>query len=539
MSDNPDSAKFYGIRYVMACKNGHLGDVDWRYEVHRKTGSCSGNVFEWRVSGGNDNVEIACMGHWNENRFVPSKCGGSVTHIELKGRSKNGEMACSARLAEETDDPRGCENENGRSLAKMVSKTQMSIRMPIVATTMEIQGYKGTLVEYYMPLAGEIDGFTAARPEYVKDDFVKFLERQKENGRIGFTANLIRQTVEASERDVFDAIKEIKKTLIKKNLELLHLTERKSLEDELSSLVKQTRDRGTGSQVGPNDPPPDHRFPIKFSAMGINFEAMPFGDIKVTQVQTGYTREITPPTPQDSQQRQNEALRIGKPERRSARYTDPDKNIWYVANQQVGEGIFIHLDRDKHDDGADVLGNVSDSAKVWRQIHEEIKDRNELACEALKSKENSEQERDALEMETVLTNPLFVWWHSFAHELINQLAIDSGFTGVSLGERVYCVTRDSKSYDAGVLIYATSPGADGTLGGLTSLVDKEVLPKIVEKTLRKTRSCSNDPLCSDRKRNRKRVTGAACHACLMNSETSCAYQNKFLDRNVVLEALAT
>ena len=539
VSGNPDSAKFYGVRYVMACKKGHLGDVDWQYEVHRQVSSCSGNVFEWRVSGGNDNVEIACMGHWNGNKFVHSRCGGSTTYIDLKGRSKNGEMDCSARFAEEEDNSRGCERENGRSLAKMVSKTQMSLRMPIVATTMEIQGYKGTLVEYYKPLAGEIDGFAEARPELSKDDFVRFLKRQKEKSKMGFTRNLIRQTVEASDRDVFDAIKEIQKILTKGSQEQTHLTELQSLADELSSLKRQTRDRGTGSQVGPNDPPPDHRFPIKFSAMGINFEAMPFEDIRVTRVQTGYTREITPPAPQDIQQTQSEALRIGDPVRLSARFTDPDKNVWYVANQLVGEGIFMHLDPDKHDDDTDVLGKRSDSTKIWWRIHKEIKDKNKLVCKALAGKSNREQEIDALEMETVLTNPLFVWWHSFAHELINQLAIDSGFMGVSLGERVYCIARSDKGYDAGVLIYATSPGADGTLGGLTSLVDKKVLRKIVEKTLRKTRSCSNDPLCSDRKRNRKKTTGAACHACLMNSETSCAYQNRFLDRNVVLEALDT
>ena len=536
-SGAPESTKFYGVRYVVACNKGHLGDIDWKYVVHGETSKCPGNVFEWRVPGGDDNAEIACMGHWNRNEFVESECGGTVTYKELKGRSNSGRIPCGARFAEEGDDPNGCEAENGKSLAKMVSKTQMSLRMPIVTTSMEIRGYGGTLAAYYGELASDIDVYMDNVQEFSKGGFVGFLKRQKEKNRAKYTSTLIRLTEEASARDVLDAIEEAKKTLGGQEGKQRALTELESLGDELSSLERQTRDRGTGTQVGPNDPPPDRRFPIKFEKMGLHFEAMPFEDIRVTQVQTGYTREITPATPQHPHDEEREALRIGSPVRRSAKHTDESGNIWYVSNQLVGEGIFIHLDPDTHDDGANVLGKGSIHTRIWWDVHKEVRERNERACRDLEGKDNKEQEIDARQMETVLTNPVFGWWHSFAHELINQLAIDSGFTGVSLGERVYCKVRSDASHGAGVLIYATSPGADGTLGGLTSLVDMDILPKIVEKTLRKTRSCSNDPLCSSKYRNRKRSTGAACHACLMNSETSCAYQNKFLDRNLVVEAL--
>ena len=131
------------------------------------------------------------------------------------------------------------------------------------------------------------------------------------------------------------------------------------------------------------------------------------------------------------------------------------------------------------------------------------------------------------------THPLFVWWHSFAHEFINQLAVDSGFSGVALGERVYWLKKGNDRFAAGIFIYASSPGTDGTLGGLTSLVDQRILPVIVEKALHKMKSCSNDPICSSSKINESKRNGAACHICLMNSETSCAYFNKFLDRNLV------
>ena len=51
---------------------------------------------------------------------------------------------------------------------------------------------------------------------------------------------------------------------------------------------------------------------------------------------------------------------------------------------------------------------------------------------------------DLYEMEKVQSNPIFVWWHSFVHEFINQLSFDSGFMTVSLGERVYCFEKEIK-----------------------------------------------------------------------------------------------
>ena len=543
LSGNEYSTEFYSVRYVLACKNGHLGDLNWEFEVHRSTGShCSGKVFEWITSDNNDNVEIACLGHWdqNTNSFILSNCHAYTTYFDLKIKSMNGQIDCTAKFAESGNDPNGCSRINGVSQAKIVSKTQMSIRMPVIMTTMEIQRYKGILFELYIPLAQLIDTFVSLKPNYKKDDFIQHLEAKK--GKIkGITNNLIRQTRTASDSVFDDVIEEIKKFVITMDTREGSLTEYQSLEEELSSLENQTRDNGMGVQVGPYDPPTDVRFPIQFSVFGINFEAMPFGDIKVTQIQSGYTREISPPTVENSQvptDEQNDGRRIGDIVSFSAKFTDENDNTWYLANQLRGEGIFIHFDPKQHKNVIDVFDN-SDSVdfKKWKNIHEQTIEKNTPIIKRIQNKKDKQKDIDDLEMENVHTNPLFVWWHSFAHELINQLSIDSGFMGVSLGERVYCVQKSNGNYSAGIFIYASSPGTDGTLGGLTSLVDKNILPRIIEKTLMKICNCSNDPVCSNRQINDKRRTGAACHICLMNSETSCSYRNRFLDRNLVLNTL--
>ena len=533
------STDFYSSRYVLACKKGHLEDVDWKFEIHRSKGSdCKGDTFEWIASGSNDNARIVCLGHWNErtNSFVRSNCQSFTTFIELKTRSKNGQMNCNGQFVESAGSFHGCQKIDGISLAKMVSKAQMSLRMPVITTTMEIQRYNSILFEQYLPLTQFIVSVGLFSPNFTKNDFITRLEESK--GTIsGITNSLIRQTRAAPDPVFYDVIEDIKKYNAKTNEKQKSLTEYQSLEEELASLENQTRDQGLGSQIGPEDPPTDIRFPISFSVYGLNFEAMPFENIRVTQVQSGYTREVQPPTrPLQNPDEQNDMLRIGEIVSHSEKYPDEHGNIWYLANQLQGEGIFIHLNPAKHTDAMDVFQkSETKSFKSWKKIHGETVNKNDLLLQHYKNKEKSEQQIESLEFEKIFTNPLFVWWHSFTHELINQLSIDSGFMGVSLGERVYCVQKRSGDYSAGLFIYASTPGADGTLGGLTSLVNSEILPKIISKVLNKIRSCSNDPVCSDRQINDSRRTGAACHICLMNSETSCSYQNKFLDRNIILE----
>jgi hypothetical protein len=539
------STEFFNARYVLACCHGHLDDVNWPYEIHRSGGSCNGNVFEWISSGNNDNAEIVCLGRWesnDSNTFVPSDCNSSATYLELKGRSKIGQMNCSAKFAETgMSDPNGCPRPFDMSQAKMISKTQMSLRMPVISTTMEIQKYKGVLYELYEPLAPSIvigiSMLEGINPNWTKDDFIEKI-LQANRGRIrGITNQILRQTQNVSENVFREVIEDIKKFAVTLDDRAEFLSEYDSLEEELNSLEHQTTEHGFGAQIGPDDHEPDMRFPIQFTKSNLNFEAMPFGDIKVTQVQTGYTREISPPVPSESLSSQDEktdGVRIGDVVTSNEKFTDDNGSRWYLGNQSRGEGIFIHLDPEKHDDAMDIFeGRDFDDLKTWKNIQQKSLDKNNPVLEELRQEESNEQHIDALEKENVQTNPLFVWWHSFAHELINQLSIDSGFMGVSLGERIYCIEKSNGAFGAGIFIYASSPGADGTLGGLTSLVNSDVLPRIVEKTLQKITTCSNDPVCSERKINDKRRTGSACHICLMNSETSCAYQNKFLDRNLV------
>jgi hypothetical protein len=82
------------------------------------------------------------------------------------------------------------------------------------------------------------------------------------------------------------------------------------------------------------------------------------------------------------------------------------------------------------------------------------------------------------------------------------------------------------------------PDAEGTLGGLVSLAEPEPEPltRIMQRALRDALRCSSDPLCAERlpKAPADFLHGAACHACLFVSETTCERGNRFLDRRFIV-----
>jgi len=131
-----------------------------------------------------------------------------------------------------------------------------------------------------------------------------------------------------------------------------------------------------------------------------------------------------------------------------------------------------------------------------------------------------------------LAHPNFVWWHSLAHRLVNDLSIDSGFQNTAIQEKTYSrFNENSKKFEGGILFYAVQPGGDGTMGGLTGLVPH--FKKILNKAASRLEYCSNDPVCIGRTINPNRINGSACHACMTISETSCHMMNKFLDRKLL------
>lgn len=135
--------------------------------------------------------------------------------------------------------------------------------------------------------------------------------------------------------------------------------------------------------------------------------------------------------------------------------------------------------------------------------------------------------------------PLRYWLlHTLAHMLIRQVSLDCGYSSASLTERIYCGTMEEPA--AGILVYTAAPDSEGTLGGLVALGEPDRLEALFQHAFHTARWCSSDPLCAEREPTEPEefVNGAACHACLFLSETTCERGNRFLDRSFVVPVAA-
>jgi hypothetical protein len=127
--------------------------------------------------------------------------------------------------------------------------------------------------------------------------------------------------------------------------------------------------------------------------------------------------------------------------------------------------------------------------------------------------------------------------HSFAHALIRTISIDCGYSSSALRERLYVAEAGAAGPAMnGVLIYTGSPDSEGSLGGLVRLADPVHIERIVMRALRAARWCGSDPVCleTDPAQSGDRVSGAACHCCLLVPETACEKFNRELDRTMLV-----
>lgn len=217
--------------------------------------------------------------------------------------------------------------------------------------------------------------------------------------------------------------------------------------------------------------------------------------------------------------------RVGDLPRRLAPLTRTDRPRWTVATEDRGEGIFLQLDAGAV---AEWESRVLDTS-LW-QDHRAAHRRNFER----RFSETAEQ----VDADTRLKPPRYWLIHTLAHVLIRELAMTCGYSAASLSERLYAwPAAPGRAAAAGLLICTTASDSDGTLGGLVQLSAPEKLERVVSAALYRAERCSSDPICAMRTPADPEdfLHGAACHCCVMASETSCERANRFLDRRFLLD----
>lgn len=218
--------------------------------------------------------------------------------------------------------------------------------------------------------------------------------------------------------------------------------------------------------------------------------------LRVVNVLLGFTR-VDAPDPDADEQANIVYLNKGKTDR------------WLPAAEVNGEGVFLEFNQatlDQWINKTDISALSSKYAKCYEDF-----------CESKGW------------TVTDLRDAKYVLMHTFAHLLIKQMSMSSGYSSSAIRERIYFGNNMS-----GILLYTGSTDKEGSLGGLVELGQVKNLLKLMESAFQEALLCTNDPECLNSLPAGSNANGAACHSCCMISETACENGNRMLDRGLVV-----
>lgn len=194
---------------------------------------------------------------------------------------------------------------------------------------------------------------------------------------------------------------------------------------------------------------------------------------------------------------------------------------WLPASEIRGEGVFIQLDQDR--------------LEAWEE-RDAVREREEMLKKGFFSRFPK-----ATEQGIQFLGARFYLLHTLSHLLITQLSLTCGYAASAIRERIYCSPRGSHTSVpmAGILLSTGSAGSEGTLGGLVEQGRR--IDFHLTEALRRANLCSHDPVCARQKPSAgvpgRSLLGAACHGCLFIAECSCERANQYLDRGLVVPIL--
>lgn len=485
------------VGFVMACRDGHLDDIPWDRVVH-DFGECKGTN-RGRVPSGLDNNSV----FWKREGLTLGsvmlecpRCGrrrsfGSIyyaDHFRCRGRHPQNER------------PGEISRESCGQKAKVMIRQAANLRLAETRTLLSI---RSTYTELHQSLQG--DGIRAAlgvRPPASRDVLLEILDTLESSKTIGSTA------AEALRSAGWGEVQQAIADSGRRTPDTYHGL----VMDEFDGLLEASTG-GAPPQAGPRprskalfelDP---SRVVSADAANGRQFLIAPIQTLRTVTVQTGFYRDV--PSPDSN---------ASPPKIVPSVYRPPgDDAGWYPGVELYGEGLFIRF----KDDGGWAPDLTGDCAEHWTDALGRAESYPDFPF------------RDAAQSREEL-HPGFVWWHTLAHLLVRTISEDAGYSSSAIRERIY-FRQGNGRFSGGILLYATQPGSDGTLGGLIALAP--YMDKMLRTTLERAASCSGDPLCIDGKVASGGYNGASCYACSMNSETSCEHRNMWLDRGVLLESM--
>lgn len=481
------------VRFVQACPNGHLSDLDWYAFAHQNSQlRCGRQLWLDEAGSGNDFEEIFvrcdCDSRYRrplsqakvKDSKVLGPCQGHRPWLGPHGREECQRFNPNPTPAEANPE----RPEYNRLLVRSASNAYFSQLISVIS-----------IPDPDTELQQAIDLFYTDDLQYAEDldDISKELRKPKFQALSRFGAEVVWQEVQRRKTGtVAPADKKIK--LVELEALLNCPDERARTEPSNAIFDAVIRDP---KQLDP-------RFTDYIDQVVLVHR------LREVIALIGFTRFEATPTRIDGEI--DDDLAIGV--RRANLDFEPN---WIPAIENLGEGVFISF--------------KTPAIEAWL-ARPAVKNRTQKLYQSyVKWADARGISRDHLNF----PGAPYILLHSLSHLLITAVALDCGYTSSAIRERIYVFP----GLGYGILLHTGTSGSEGTLGGLVN-VGRQIESHLL-RAIASGRLCSNDPVCAQHEpanpQEDRFLHGAACHGCLLIGETSCEQRNEFLDRALVVNTV--
>ncbi|MBR8834208.1 MAG: DUF1998 domain-containing protein [Stigonema ocellatum SAG 48.90 = DSM 106950] len=462
------------VRFVQACVNGHISDIDWYRFVHENSHTnCRGQLWLDEGGAGNDfaDIFVRCEGCEARrplaNATIPN---GKVLGQCAGDRPWLGPKAQELCLSQATGKP-----EYNRLLVRSASNAYFSQVLSVISlpdSDAVLRNAVNLVYEDFLQYAESVS------------DVKKDRKKQKVSTALeGFSDDTVWAEIQrrqSGQRDVPKSIKQV----------------------EIETLLSSPFEVG-------EDVPEGDFYARARSLDNLNPKLRSRIEriilvhrLREVIAQVGFTRFEAAMPDIDGE--------LDIQVRRAALDIEPK---WVPAIENKGEGVFIAFRKQAIED--------------WLQ-RDAVKRRGQKLARGF---DIWRKQKGIAEEKAKFPGLPYIMLHSLSHLLIAAVSLECGYAASSIRERIYA---GESGY--GILLYTGSSGSEGTLGGLVQVGNR--IEYHLDVALELGRLCSNDPVCAqhqpDAEQEDRFLHGAACHGCLLIAETSCERRNEFLDRALVV-----
>lgn len=465
------------IRFVGACKNGHIQDIDWKWLVHRGQ-PCSEAMWieEEGTSADPANIRIGCL------------CDRPT--VSLADAFKPGFLGSCKGQRPWLDSPDPTCTELLHFLSRSATNTYFAQSVTVISLPIHEDALSQAIRKHWVSLQAATDpafvGVLKNVPE-IGASFASFTNEEIYGRILRMRASVVREAVQDPKMAEFDLLGSGDAVI--------------GTDDATEPLFAETLALSSFKQCETRD-----NEPLTDSIVAVH-------RLRAVTCLYGFTRLEPAPTFSEQILEEVRLAVSGAPLSEAA--------TWLPAMEQFGEGIFLKIH--------------PPALRAWLQ-HDEVNSRGELleiGASHYAAKHGRKQVFPGLPY--ILLHALS---HALMAEI--ALDCGYPLSSLKERVYALAGGSPEQQDRFGILIYTASTGAQGTLGGLTDVANRIPLcmERAIERLRLCSNDpvCAdhNPALAGDE----RSLLGAACHACLLVPETTCEARNNFLDRALLVDTVA-